>query len=99
MNDAADVDGAVHFATADGVASIVFDRPEARNAMTSAMYNQLDAACAAIAGDSNVRVATAKISESGCGRFWPSSTPNGPAASPPRSSRGVAATKSSLARL
>jgi enoyl-CoA hydratase/carnithine racemase len=51
-------DGAVHSATADGVASIVFDRPEARNAMTSAMYDQLEAACAAIAGDSNVRVAT-----------------------------------------
>ena len=51
-------DGAVHFARADGVASIVFDRPEARNAMTSAMYDQLDAACAAIASDSNVRIAT-----------------------------------------
>jgi enoyl-CoA hydratase/carnithine racemase len=51
-------DGAVHFATTDGVASIVFDRPEARNAMTSAMYDQLDAACAAITSDSNVRVAT-----------------------------------------
>lgn len=51
-------EGAVHFATADSVASIVFDRPEARNAMTSAMYAQLDAACAAIASDSSVRVAT-----------------------------------------
>jgi enoyl-CoA hydratase len=51
-------DGVVHFASSDGVASIVFDRREARNAMTSAMYDQLDAACIAIASDSNVRVAT-----------------------------------------
>jgi enoyl-CoA hydratase len=51
-------DGRVHLATADGVASVVFDRPEARNAMTSAMYNQLATACAAIATDPKVRVAT-----------------------------------------
>jgi enoyl-CoA hydratase len=51
-------DGAVHLSTSDGVASVVFDRPEAFNAMTMAMYDQLAAACAAIAADSNVRVAT-----------------------------------------
>jgi enoyl-CoA hydratase/carnithine racemase len=51
-------DGAVHFSKADGVASVVFDRPEAYNAMTMAMYDQLAAACAAIAADSNVLVAT-----------------------------------------
>jgi enoyl-CoA hydratase/carnithine racemase len=51
-------DGAVHFSKADGVASVVFDRPEAYNALTMAMYDQLAAACAAIAADSNVRVAT-----------------------------------------
>ena len=51
-------DGAVHFSKADSVASVVFDRPEAYNAMTMAMYDQLTAACAAIAADSNVRVAT-----------------------------------------
>jgi enoyl-CoA hydratase len=51
-------DGAVRFSTADGIASVVFDRPEAYNAMTMAMYDQLAAACAAIAADSNVRVAT-----------------------------------------
>lgn len=50
-------EGAVHFSTTDGVASVVFDRPEASNAMTMAMYDQLAAACAAIAADSNVRVA------------------------------------------
>ena len=51
-------DGAVRLSKADGVASVVFDRPEAYNAMTMAMYDQLAAACAAIAADSNVRVAT-----------------------------------------
>ena len=50
--------GAVHYSKADGVASVVFDRPEAHNAMTMAMYDQLSAACAAIAADSNLRVAT-----------------------------------------
>jgi enoyl-CoA hydratase len=42
---------------ADGVASIVFDRPTARNAMTWAMYDQLTAACAAIKADPALRVA------------------------------------------
>jgi enoyl-CoA hydratase/carnithine racemase len=50
--------GAVHYSKADGVASVVFDRPEAHNAMTMAMYDQLSAACVAIAADSNLRVAT-----------------------------------------
>jgi len=50
--------GAVHFSKADGVASVVFDRPQAYNAMTVAMYDQLSAACAAIAADSDLRVAT-----------------------------------------
>ena len=48
----------VRYSTADGVASVVFDRPEAYNAMTMVMYDQLAEACAAIAADSNVRVAT-----------------------------------------
>lgn len=51
-------EGAVHFATAGGIASVVFDRPDARNAMTMAMYDQLAAACAAIASDPEVRVVT-----------------------------------------
>jgi enoyl-CoA hydratase len=50
-------DGAVHFAMADGIASVVFDRPDARNAMTMAMYDQLAAACSAITSDPDVRVA------------------------------------------
>ena len=50
-------EGAVHFSKADRIASVVLDRPEAYNAMTMAMYDQLTAACAAIAADSAVRVA------------------------------------------
>jgi enoyl-CoA hydratase len=50
-------EGHVHFRIDDGVARVVFDRPEARNAMTWAMYDSLMAACDAIARDANVRVA------------------------------------------
>ena len=51
-------DGEVHFGIRDGVASVIFDRGEARNAMTFVMYEQLVEACIAIASDSTVRVAT-----------------------------------------
>ena len=51
-------DGTVHCTTVDGIASIVVDRPEARNAMTWAMYDQLVAACRSIAANPDVRVAT-----------------------------------------
>jgi enoyl-CoA hydratase/carnithine racemase len=51
-------DGRVRLAIADGVASVVFDRPEARNAMTMAMYGELGEACTTIAGDATIRVAT-----------------------------------------
>lgn len=51
-------EGAVHLTTRDGIASVVFDRQEARNALTFTMYDQLVAVCAAIASDSCVRVAT-----------------------------------------
>jgi enoyl-CoA hydratase len=50
--------GTVHFEKRGGVASIVFDRPDARNAMTMAMYDQLAVACDEVAGDPEVRVAT-----------------------------------------
>lgn len=33
--------GTVHLNIYDGVASVIFDRPQARNAMTWAMYEQL----------------------------------------------------------
>ncbi|MGI4815144.1 MAG: enoyl-CoA hydratase/isomerase family protein [Janthinobacterium lividum] len=51
--------GTVHFEiNAAGVASIVFDRPAAHNAMTWPMYEGLMAACESIANDPRVRVAT-----------------------------------------
>jgi enoyl-CoA hydratase len=51
-------DGTVHFTTVDGIASVVFDRPEARNAMTWAMYDQLLVTCGSIAANPEVRVVT-----------------------------------------
>lgn len=55
--DASPAEGCVCCTLRDGVAELVFDRPEARNAMTWAMYEQLAAACEAIAADASVRVA------------------------------------------
>jgi len=49
-------DGEVHFQRAGAVVTIVFDRPEARNAMTWHMYEQLGEACARITADPTVRV-------------------------------------------
>jgi enoyl-CoA hydratase len=51
-------DGAVHLEKRGGIASIVFDRPDARNAMTMAMYDQLAVACDAVVSDPEVRVTT-----------------------------------------
>ncbi|MBV9287485.1 MAG: enoyl-CoA hydratase, partial [Hyphomicrobiales bacterium] len=34
-------DGAVRYTVGEGVATVVFDRPEARNALTFAMYDEL----------------------------------------------------------
>lgn len=50
--------GQVHFTVHDGVGAIVFDRPEARNAMTWSMYDALAAICDEIASDPAVRVVT-----------------------------------------
>ncbi|MFD2646246.1 enoyl-CoA hydratase/isomerase family protein [Devosia albogilva] len=45
--------------TRDGaVAHVLFDRPEARNAFTWEMYEQLDAICAELSADETVRVVT-----------------------------------------
>lgn len=41
-----------------GVASVLFDRPQARNAMTWAMYEQLMAICRQLRDDASVRVVT-----------------------------------------
>jgi enoyl-CoA hydratase len=57
MNAAAPM-GEVRCTVADAVASIVFDRPTARNAMTWQMYDGLVAACDLIVADRSVRVAT-----------------------------------------
>lgn len=49
-------DGAVHLVIAGGVATVTFDRPEARNAMTWAMYERLRAICEQLRADKAVRV-------------------------------------------
>ncbi len=51
-------DGAVHLNIEGGVASVVFDRPAARNAMTWAMYERLGQICDQLLADSSVRVVT-----------------------------------------
>jgi enoyl-CoA hydratase/carnithine racemase len=48
-------DGTVHYRVDDGVARIVFDRPQARNAMTWAMYDALARACETISADASLR--------------------------------------------
>ncbi|MDB5825010.1 MAG: enoyl-CoA hydratase [Herminiimonas sp.] len=50
--------GRVHLTVREHIASILIDRPEARNAMTWAMYKELADVCAQISGDPNIRVAT-----------------------------------------
>ena len=49
--------GRVHYSKSGAIASVVFDRADARNAMTWQMYDQLVAACRAISEDDEVRVA------------------------------------------
>lgn len=49
-------DGTVHLNIRAGVASVVFDRPAARNAMTWAMYERLNQICEQLASDTSVRV-------------------------------------------
>ncbi|HET8748522.1 MAG TPA: enoyl-CoA hydratase/isomerase family protein [Ramlibacter sp.] len=48
--------GRVHLAIEGGIASVTFDRPEARNAMTWAMYERLRAICEQLREDRSVRV-------------------------------------------
>ena len=49
-------EGSVHLSVDGGVASVTFDRPEARNAMTWAMYERLRAICEQLRADASVRV-------------------------------------------
>jgi len=50
-------EGTVRLTIEGAIATVVFDRPEARNAMTWAMYQQLGAICDRLHGDTNLRVA------------------------------------------
>jgi enoyl-CoA hydratase len=50
--------GQVHLSIRNGVASILIDRPEARNAMTWSMYESLANICAQLCSDPTVRAAT-----------------------------------------
>lgn len=51
-------DGAVHLLIKGPIASVVFDRPQARNAMTWAMYERLMAICTQLQTNASVRVVT-----------------------------------------
>ena len=50
--------GTGHLSVAGGIASVLFDRPQARNAMTWAMYEQLGRICEQLHADASVRVVT-----------------------------------------
>lgn len=50
--------GQVHYTVENGIGQVVFDRPEARNAMTWEMYDQLGAICEKIAADRSLKVVT-----------------------------------------
>jgi enoyl-CoA hydratase/carnithine racemase len=50
--------GRVHLSVENGIASILIDRPEARNAMTWAMYEELGRICEELTARSDVRVTT-----------------------------------------
>jgi enoyl-CoA hydratase/carnithine racemase len=50
-------DGSVRLAIEGGIATITFDRPQARNAMTWAMYEQLGEICERLHADATVRAA------------------------------------------
>ena len=47
--------GTVRYRRDGAVGHVLFDRPDARNAMTPQMYGELDAICAAIAADATLR--------------------------------------------
>jgi enoyl-CoA hydratase/carnithine racemase len=50
-------DGEVRYSRDGAVATVIFDRPAARNAMTWRMYEQLGEACARMRGEDGLRVA------------------------------------------
>lgn len=56
--EAVEGQGQVHLSIQDGIASVLFDRPQARNAMTWAMYTELGAICERLRDDASIRVVT-----------------------------------------
>lgn len=52
------LEGKVHYTVQNGIGAIVFDRPQARNAMTWSMYDALGSICDKIAADSSLRAVT-----------------------------------------
>lgn len=50
--------GRVHLSVTNGIAAVLIDRPQARNAMTWSMYEELAEICDRIGGNPQVRVAT-----------------------------------------
>ncbi len=50
--------GQVHYSATGGIGAVIFDRPNARNAMTWSMYDALAAICDQIAADASLRVVT-----------------------------------------
>src|SRR5690606_37611424 len=50
-------DGRTHLSVEGGIAHISFDRPQARNAMTWKMYDELAEACEVIGAQPQIRVA------------------------------------------
>jgi len=54
-NATAGRDGTVHFTREAAIARVVFDRPQAHNAMTWSMYEQLGTICDEIRHDSSIR--------------------------------------------
>jgi enoyl-CoA hydratase/carnithine racemase len=56
-------DGAVHLSIMGPIARVVFDRPQAHNAMTWSMYERLEAICTELRGNDDIRV----VSFSGAG--------------------------------
>ena len=50
-------DGEVRYSRDGEIATVIFDRPAARNAMTWRMYEQLGEACARIRGEDGLRAA------------------------------------------
>lgn len=58
MSEQDNAEGRVLLTIDNGIAAVVFDRPQARNAMTWAMYTQLADICERLRGDKRVRAVT-----------------------------------------